>query len=68
METHRPYRKFAITSFRSYGFGNSSFSDMVSTEVSALIEELKKADNIDPRELFQCATTNVICAVVFGKR
>ncbi len=68
METHRPYRNFAISSFRSYGFGNSSFSDIVSTEVGALTEELKKADIIDPRELFQSATTNVIFTIVCGKR
>ena len=50
--------------------GKSSFEQNISAEADILVEKMKKyeGDAFDPKHLFGNAVSNVICAVVFGKR
>ena len=50
--------------------GESGFEQNISVEADILVEEIKRhgGDAFDPRHLFGNATSNVICAVVFGRR
>ncbi|XP_072040944.1 cytochrome P450 2J4-like [Amphiura filiformis] len=66
----REQRRFTLSTFRSFGVGKRSFQDQISVEVKALCEEFSsfKGESFDPRKLLSNAVSNIICAVVFGKR
>ncbi|XP_072040946.1 cytochrome P450 2J4-like [Amphiura filiformis] len=66
----REQRRFTLSTFRSFGVGKRSFQDQISVEVKALCEEFSSfiGESFDPRKLLSNAVSNIICAVVFGKR
>ncbi|XP_072013985.1 cytochrome P450 2J4-like [Amphiura filiformis] len=63
-------RRFTLSTFRDFGIGKSRFQDQISTETEYVIKEFAKyqSNPIDPRRILTIAISNVICAVVFGKR
>ena len=63
-------RRFILGIFRKFGIGKSKFEHQIEDESRAFIEEvaLLKGECFDPTHLLQNAVSNVICAIVFGKR
>ncbi|XP_072041972.1 cytochrome P450 2U1-like [Amphiura filiformis] len=66
----RDQRRFTLSTFRSFGVGKRSFEEQISVEVRALCEEISafKGESFNPRKLLANAVSNIICAVIFGKR
>ena len=69
-DSWREQRRFTLSTFRSFGVGRRSFQEQISVEAQALSEEFSKqqGQRFDPRKLVSNAISNIICAVVFGKR
>ncbi|XP_021107397.1 cytochrome P450 2B4 isoform X2 [Heterocephalus glaber] len=55
---------------RDFGMGKWSMEERIQEEAQCLVEELRKSQGglVDPLFLFQSATANIICSIVFGKR
>ncbi|XP_072041959.1 cytochrome P450 2U1-like [Amphiura filiformis] len=66
----RDQRRFTLSTFRSLGVGKRSFEEQISVEARALCEEISafKGESFNPRKLLANAVSNIICAVIFGKR
>ncbi|XP_072037042.1 cytochrome P450 2J4-like [Amphiura filiformis] len=64
------YRKFALQTFRGFGIGKRSFEANIAAESEILFEELDAIAGkpFHPHQFFVNCTTNVLFAVVFGKR
>ena len=69
-EHWREQRRFTLSTFRNFGVGKRSFQDQILVEVQAFCEELSsfQGKSFNPRKLLSNAVSNIICAVVFGKR
>ncbi|XP_072013984.1 cytochrome P450 2J4-like [Amphiura filiformis] len=69
-QTWNRQRRFTLSTFRDFGIGKSRFQDQISTETDHVIKELAKyqSNPIDPHRILTIAISNVICAVMFGKR
>ena len=63
-------RRFIHGIFRKFGIGKSKFEHQIEDESRAFIEEVTSLNGewFDPTHLLQNAVSNVICAIVFGKR
>ncbi|XP_072041461.1 cytochrome P450 2U1-like [Amphiura filiformis] len=63
-------RRFALSVFRSFGVRSESFGDKIAIEVRQLAKKFANFDlrPFDPQEYLMCATSNVICSVIFGRR
>ncbi|XP_072050206.1 cytochrome P450 2J4-like [Amphiura filiformis] len=69
-EVWKQQRRFTLTSLRSFGVGERSFEQCITEEAEYLTKEMinLKHTSFDLRSLFNNATSNIICSVVFGKR
>ena len=66
----RSQRRFTLSTFRDFGIGKTRFQDDIAEEARSVTEELisRINDPFDLKQLLTNAISNVICAVVFGKR
>ncbi|XP_072035376.1 cytochrome P450 2U1-like [Amphiura filiformis] len=64
------YRKFALHTFRGFGIGKRSFEANIAAESEILLQELDALAGkpFDPHHFLVNCSTNVLFAVVFGKR
>ncbi|XP_072050203.1 cytochrome P450 2J5-like [Amphiura filiformis] len=69
-EAWRKERRFMLTTLRSFGVGKRSFEECIAEETKYLTQEITNfnATPFDPQSLFNNATSNIICSVIFGKR
>ncbi|KAG5849397.1 cytochrome P450 2F2-like isoform X1 [Anguilla anguilla] len=63
------HRRFALMTLRNFGMGKHSMEARILRETSYLTSYLEKnAGKIDPQILFQKATSNIICSILYGTR
>ncbi|XP_062818822.1 cytochrome P450 2F3 [Anolis carolinensis] len=69
-ECWRQLRRFAITTFKSFGMGKRSIEERIKEEAQFLIAEFHKTEGkpFDPTFCLSCAGSNIICTLVFGDR
>ncbi|KAM6038267.1 LOW QUALITY PROTEIN: cytochrome P450 2G1-like [Chlamydotis macqueenii] len=69
-ERWRQLRRFSLTVLRDFGMGRKGIEGRIQEEAQALVDELRstQGEPFDPTYLLSCAVSNVICAMVFGKR
>lgn len=63
-------RRFALSTLRDFGFGRPILEPHIKDEAEYLLEAISnnKGHPFDPAHLLSNAVSNVICALVFGKR
>ena len=66
----RQQRRFSLTVFRSLGVGKTSFDEQMAAEADNLCQAIAEysGEPFDPRRLLMMATSNMICALTFGKQ
>ncbi|KAJ7312031.1 hypothetical protein JRQ81_006362 [Phrynocephalus forsythii] len=63
-------RRFTLMVLRNFGLGKKSMEERILTEVMHLIQAFKEnmSTPFDPFHFMDCAMTNIISSIVFGKR
>ncbi|XP_061462982.1 cytochrome P450 2C18-like [Rhineura floridana] len=69
-EKWKEIRRFVLTTLRNYGMGKKSIEERIQEEGQRLLEKLRDTQEkpFDPTFLLSCALSNIICAIIFGKR
>ncbi|KAM9586838.1 cytochrome P450 2F3-like isoform 2-T2 [Morphnus guianensis] len=69
-ERWRQLRRFAIVTLKSFGMGKRGAEERVREEAQHLIQQLYQTHGqpFDPTFLLSCASSNIICWMVFGER
>ncbi|XP_072030800.1 cytochrome P450 2J4-like [Amphiura filiformis] len=63
-------RRFTLSTLRSFGLGKKSFEGQIAEETDILVKEFEQYEGkpFDNKILLLSAVSNVLCAVIFGKR
>ena len=66
----KEHRRFAISTLRNLGMGKSWLEEAILEEVQEIIEQFRsrKGEPFDARRHLTLAVSNVVCALVFGRR
>ncbi|XP_078081266.1 cytochrome P450 2J6-like [Mustelus asterias] len=66
----REQRKFSLLTLRNFGVGKKSLEMRIAEEAEFLNKEFEneKGHPFNPQFLITCATSNIICSIVFGER
>ncbi|XP_040295195.1 cytochrome P450 2K1-like isoform X1 [Bufo bufo] len=69
-EEWKSMRRFTLSTLRDFGMGKKSLEGRIQDEIIALIESFKcyNGKPFDPHLIVNCAISNVICSIIFGKR
>uniref|UniRef100_T1IK16 Cytochrome P450 n=1 Tax=Strigamia maritima TaxID=126957 RepID=T1IK16_STRMM len=63
-------RRFTLHTLRNFGMGKSILEPQIMSEINYMLEDMKKFEGkpVDLHELLIKSTTNVLCAIKYGKR
>ncbi|GAU95355.1 hypothetical protein RvY_06985-2 [Ramazzottius varieornatus] len=66
----KEHRRFALSTLRNLGMGKSWLEDAILDEVQEIIEQFRTREGapFDARRHLTLAVSNVVCALVFGRR
>ncbi|XP_041052611.1 cytochrome P450 2D26-like [Carcharodon carcharias] len=66
----REQRKFSLSTLRNFGLGKKSLEMRIVEEAGFLIKEFEDEKGLpfDPHFIVTCATSNIICSIIFGER
>ncbi|KAM5152298.1 cytochrome P450 2K1-like [Mantella aurantiaca] len=69
-ESWKAIRRFTLSTLRDFGMGKKTIEVRIQDELIPLIEYFKSHNGhpFDTELIMNCATSNVICSIIFGER